>query len=69
MTTAQCPLPTPAATDVIGLLPIMVGTETGVRVMQRIVAPLVGGLPTSTLASLLVLPTLWFLWRRRQLRC
>ena len=55
------------ATTVIGLLPVMLGTETGTRVMKRIAAPMVGGLLTSTVLTLLIVPAVWFLWRKTQL--
>ena len=46
------------ATTMIGLLPILFGTETGTRVMKRIAAPMVGGLVTSTALTLVILPAL-----------
>ena len=52
------------ATTLIGLLPIMFGTETGTRVMKRIAAPMVGGLVSSTLLTLVVLPAMYLLWKR-----
>jgi len=55
------------ATTVIGLLPVMLGTETGTRVMKRIAAPMVGGLLTSTVLTLIIVPAVWFLWRKGQL--
>jgi Cu(I)/Ag(I) efflux system membrane protein CusA/SilA len=55
-------------TTMIGLLPIMIGTETGTRVMKRIAAPMVGGLVSSTLLTLIVLPAIYLLWRRFSLR-
>jgi Cu(I)/Ag(I) efflux system membrane protein CusA/SilA len=55
-------------TTLVALLPIMVGTETGTRVMKRIAAPMVGGLISSTLLTLIVLPALYLLWRRLTLR-
>ncbi len=54
-------------TSVIALLPVMLGAGTGARVMKRIAAPLVGGLVTSTILTLVVVPAAWFLWRRAQL--
>jgi Cu(I)/Ag(I) efflux system membrane protein CusA/SilA len=58
------------ATAIIGgLLPIMWGSGTGSEVMQRIAAPMVGGMVTVTLLSLLVLPVIYgfFLhWRERR---
>ena len=56
------------ATTMIGLLPVMYGTETGTRVMQRIAAPMVGGLVSSTVLTLLLLPVLYLLWKGFLLR-
>lgn len=48
------------ATAVIsGLLPIMVGSGTGSQIMQRIAAPMVGGMLTTTLLSLVILPVIY----------
>ena len=52
------------ATDVIGLMPIMFGTSTGIRVMKRIAAPMVGGLISSAIITLIILPTIYYLWKR-----
>ena len=52
------------ATTLLGLLPIMFGTETGTRVMKRIAAPMVGGLISSAVLTLIVLPALYLLWKR-----
>ncbi len=46
-----------------GLLPILWGHGTGSQVMKRIAAPMVGGMVTSTLLTLLVIPTIYFLWK------
>ena len=55
------------ATTLIGLLPIMFGSETGTRVMKRIAAPMVGGLVSSTILTLVVLPAIYYLWKKRSL--
>jgi len=55
------------ATTMIGLLPVMLGTETGTRVMKRIAAPMVGGLVSSTVLTLVILPAVYLLWRARDL--
>ena len=55
------------ATTMIGLLPIMFGTETGTRVMKRIATPMVGGLVSSTILTLLILPAIYYLWRKFEL--
>jgi Cu(I)/Ag(I) efflux system membrane protein CusA/SilA len=48
-----------------GLLPIMVTQGTGAEVMQRIAAPMVGGMVTAPLLSMLVIPAAYLLLRRR----
>ncbi|MGI8560338.1 MAG: efflux RND transporter permease subunit, partial [Luteimonas sp.] len=50
-----------------GLLPIMIGTGAGSEVMQRIAAPMVGGMLTAPLLSMLVIPAAFRLLRRREL--
>jgi Cu(I)/Ag(I) efflux system membrane protein CusA/SilA len=55
------------ATTVIGLLPILFGTETGTRVMKRIAAPMVGGLLSSTVLTLVIIPAIFFLYKRLDL--
>ncbi|MDA3897087.1 MAG: efflux RND transporter permease subunit [Desulfobacteraceae bacterium] len=56
------------ATTLIGLLPIMFGTETGSAVMKRIAAPMVGGLITSTILTLIIIPAVYDIWKRRELK-
>ena len=51
-----------------GLLPIMVTHGAGSEVMQRIAAPMVGGMVTAPLLSMLVIPAVYLLLRRRGLR-
>jgi copper/silver efflux system protein len=51
-----------------GLLPIMWGSGTGSEVMRRIAAPMVGGMVTSTILTLVVIPVVYFLWRTRHLQ-
>ncbi|MDH4157167.1 MAG: CusA/CzcA family heavy metal efflux RND transporter [candidate division Zixibacteria bacterium] len=53
------------ATTIIALLPIMLGHGTGSEVMQRIAAPMVGGLLSSTLLTLIIVPVLFYLVRLR----
>ncbi len=48
-----------------GLLPILWGTGTGSEVMTRIAAPMVGGMVTAPLLSMLVVPAAWYLLHRR----
>jgi len=51
-----------------GLLPIMLGHGTGSEVMQRIAAPMVGGMITAPLLSMLVIPVAWLLLQRRNIK-
>jgi Cu(I)/Ag(I) efflux system membrane protein CusA/SilA len=46
----------------------MAGSGTGSEVMQRIAAPMVGGMITAPLLSMFVVPAVYLLLRRRQLR-
>jgi len=46
-----------------GLLPIMWTTGTGADVMKRIAAQMIGGMVSSTILTLLVIPVLYALWR------
>jgi len=55
------------ATIVLGLLPIMLGAGTGSGIMRRIAAPMVGGMISVTVLSLLVIPVVYFLWKKRSL--
>ena len=49
-----------------GLLPILLGSGTGSEVMTRIAAPMVGGMATAPLLSMLVVPAAWYLIHRRR---
>lgn len=51
-----------------GLVPIMYGSGAGSEVMQRIAAPMVGGMITAPLLSLFVIPAAWRLLQERKLR-
>ena len=55
-------------TIIVGLLPIMWGSGTGSEVMRRIAAPMVGGMASATLLTLVVIPAVFLLWKRRGLR-
>ena len=56
------------AATIAGLLPIFIGTGTGSEVMSRIAAPMVGGMLSSLLLTLLVLPGVFYLWKSHQLK-
>ncbi|WP_412060788.1 efflux RND transporter permease subunit [Rubrivirga sp. IMCC45206] len=55
-------------TTIIGLTPVLFGTGTGAEVMQRIAAPMVGGLVTSTVHTLVMIPALYAVVQGRRLR-
>lgn len=57
-----------AATVVVGLMPILFGSGTGSEVMSRIAAPMIGGMISSVLLTLMVLPVIYFLWKENQLK-
>jgi len=57
-----------AAAIVVGLLPILFGTGTGSEVMSRIAAPMVGGMVSSVLLTLLVVPAVYYMWRKRSIK-
>jgi Cu(I)/Ag(I) efflux system membrane protein CusA/SilA len=53
---------------VAGLLPLLWNTGTGSEVMQRIAVPMIGGMASSTLLTLVVIPVIYSLVKGRQLR-
>ena len=52
------------AVIIAGLLPIMLGSGTGSEIMQRIAAPMVGGMITAPLLSMFIIPAAYWLMRR-----
>jgi Cu(I)/Ag(I) efflux system membrane protein CusA/SilA len=50
-----------------GLLPILWGHGTGASVMKRIAAPMIGGMVSSTVLTLVVIPAVYSLWKERGL--
>ena len=61
------PIMMTVAAIIAGLLPIMLGGGTGSEVMRRIAAPMVGGMVSATLLTLVVLPAVFLLWKQRGL--
>ena len=51
-----------------GLLPILWGSGAGASVMKRIAAPMVGGMVSSTILTLVVIPAVYSLWREWEMR-
>ena len=62
------PIAMTVAVIIAGLLPIMWGSGTGSEVMRRIAAPMVGGMLTAPLLTMFVVPAVYLLIRRRELR-
>jgi Cu(I)/Ag(I) efflux system membrane protein CusA/SilA len=56
------------AVIIAGLVPILIASGTGSEIMQRIAAPMVGGMITAPLLSMFVVPAVYLLMRRRELR-
>ncbi|HNP35830.1 MAG TPA: efflux RND transporter permease subunit [Woeseiaceae bacterium] len=61
------PIMMTVAAIIAGLLPIMLGGGTGSEVMRRIAAPMVGGMVSATILTLIVIPALFLIWRGRSL--
>ena len=53
---------------IIGLVPIMFGSGTGSDVMQRIAGPMIGGMISTLVLTLLVLPAIYYVWKSSSLK-
>jgi Cu(I)/Ag(I) efflux system membrane protein CusA/SilA len=53
-------------TTMVGLIPILWGTGAGSQTMKRIAAPMVGGMISSTVLTLVVIPAIYYLWKSRE---
>ena len=62
------PIMMTVAAIIAGLLPIMLGTGTGSEVMQRIAAPMVGGMVSATILTLIVIPSVFLVWKGVELK-
>ncbi len=62
------PISMTAAAIIAGLLPVMLGGGTGSEVMRRIAAPMVGGMVSSLVLTMLVIPAVYLLWEWRRVR-
>ncbi len=56
------------ATTLIGLLPVMYGSGAGSQIMKRIAAPMVGGLVSSTIMTLVIIPVIYNLWKSWEIK-
>lgn len=62
------PVSMTATAIIAGLLPVMFGSGTGSEVMRRIAAPMVGGMVSALILTMLVIPAVYLLWHQRDLR-
>lgn len=62
------PITMTVTATIAGLLPIMLGTGTGSEVMRRIAAPMVGGLFSSIILALVVIPAVFLVWKRNAIK-
>ncbi|MCW9015224.1 MAG: efflux RND transporter permease subunit [Gammaproteobacteria bacterium] len=62
------PIMMTVAAIIAGLLPIMLGGGTGSEVMRRIAAPMVGGMVSATVLTLMVIPAVFLLWKKSGLK-
>jgi Cu(I)/Ag(I) efflux system membrane protein CusA/SilA len=53
---------------IAGLVPAMMGDGAGSEVLRRIAGPMIGGLVTAVLLSLILLPVVFLLWKRREIQ-
>jgi len=61
------PIMMTVSATIVGLLPIMLGSGTGSEVMRRIAAPMVGGMVSATILTLIVLPAVFLLMKQKTL--
>lgn len=59
------PIMMTTCSTVAGLLPIMFINGSGSEIMTRVAAPMIGGMISATLLTLIVIPSVYFLWKRR----
>jgi len=62
------PIMMTVAAIIAGLLPIMLGSGTGSEVMRRIAAPMVGGMVSATVLTLVVIPAVFLLWKQHGIK-
>ena len=58
------PIMMTTCSTIAGLLPIMFITGTGSEVMQRVAAPMIGGIMSSTVLTLIVIPIIYYVWKQ-----
>ncbi len=58
------PIMMTSCSTIAGLLPIMFITGTGSEIMTRVAAPMIGGLVSSSILTLIVIPTVFYIWKQ-----
>tara|TARA_R110002167_G_C12566549_1_gene642213 strand:+ start:137 stop:355 length:219 start_codon:yes stop_codon:yes gene_type:complete len=56
------------STFMLGLLPVLYGSGTGSEVMSRIAAPMVGGMASALILSLIIVPVVYLLWHKQGIK-
>jgi len=62
------PIMMTVSATIVGLLPIMLGSGTGSEVMRRIAAPMVGGMLSATILTLVLIPSVFLLWKEADIK-
>jgi len=62
------PIMMTVSATIVGLLPIMLGSGTGSEVMRRIAAPMVGGMLSATILTLVLIPSVFLLWKETDIK-
>lgn len=60
------PIMMTVCTILFGLVPVMMNDGTGAEVMQRIAGPMIGGISSSLVVTLVLVPAIYYLWHRRE---
>ena len=55
-------------TTMVGLAPIFITEGLGSDVMRRIALPMIGGMTTTTLLTLIVIPVVYYIWEGRRFK-
>ncbi|RKZ70596.1 MAG: CusA/CzcA family heavy metal efflux RND transporter, partial [Gammaproteobacteria bacterium] len=61
------PIMMTTCSTIAGLLPIMFITGAGSEIMHRVAAPMIGGLLSSSILTLIVIPAVFYVWKRHEL--
>ncbi|OED51042.1 hypothetical protein ACH42_00015 [Endozoicomonas sp. (ex Bugula neritina AB1)] len=60
------PIMMTVCTILFGLVPVMMNDGTGAEVMQRIAGPMIGGISSSLVVTLVLVPAIYYLWHSRE---